>query len=186
MTNKKKALLIGGGLLLGARMNTKEFKYYGLIGGDLEIKAKIYMVCKVISPATIENASKLLAETVAIETRNGKAVDYSDSYGEGLTQFDRPTFEDIKSYYSNPRFNDLMKDIKTYLFIDVLNFKYEDLRRSPMASLVFARLLYLRVPSAIPDTVAGRYEYYKKYFNSILGASTFNGYIQAQKMAVFV
>lgn len=186
MTTEKKALFIGGALLLGLQMNTKQFKYYGLIGDDLQIKAYIYMACRVISPNNIDEASKLLAETVAIETLNGTVTDMSTTYGEGLTQFDRPTFEDIKKHFSAGRYSDLIQRIKFYLFVDVLNFNYEDLRRSPMASIVFARLLYYRIPAPIPLTKEGRYEYYKKYFNSYLGKSTRAQYMTASQRAVFV
>jgi hypothetical protein len=184
--NKKLALVFGAGLILyGGRMNTNEFRYYGLIGGDLQIKAYIYMACKIISPDTIDEASKLLAETVAIETNNGKVKDFSSNYGEGLTQFDKATFENVKKLYSLPKHAYLMDRIKKYLFIDVINFEYSNLRKSPLASIVFARLLYYSFSSPLPKDFIGRWEYYKKNFNSYLGKSTYDQYLKASKMAVY-
>lgn len=186
MTNKKKALIGLGALSIGVyRMNLPEYKYYGLIGGQLQIQFCIHMASTVISPGTAEEAKLLLAETVAVESLNGKAIDYSPNYGEGLTQFDRPTFEDVKLTFSNPKYDDLLSRIKTFLNVDVLRADYTDLRKSPMMSIVFARLLYLRSPGAIPKTKIGRWQYYKRFFNSVQGATTELKYMDKSKLAVF-
>ncbi|WP_133116772.1 hypothetical protein [Malaciobacter marinus] len=166
-------------------MHSKEYKFYGLIGGDLEIMAKITMACKVISPKTEQEAKLLLAETIAVESRNGKATDYSKEYGEGLTQFDRPTFTDVKNHFMANIFKELRQKIKNFLGVDIAKVQYTDLRKSPMTSIVFARLLYFRVPAAIPKTKIGRWQYYKKYFNSVLGATTQSKYYNAMEYAVF-
>ena len=178
--------LLGLGALLGVyRMNLPEYKYYGLIGGTLQIQYCIHMTCTVISPNNADDAKLLLAETVAVESNNGNATDYSQNYGEGLTQFDKPTFLDIQDYYSNSKYSYLMDRIKLFLQVDVLGADYTDLRKSPMMSIVFARLLYLRSPGAIPTTKIGRWQYYKKYFNSVLGATTESKYLKASSNAVF-
>lgn len=166
-------------------MESKEYKFYGLIGGELEIKSKILMACRVISPGTVDKAKLLLAETIAVESRNGQATDYSEAYGEGLTQFDRGTFEYIKEYFSKPKYQELRAKIKTYLQVDITKAKYKDLRKSPMLSIVFARLLYYKVPYAIPETLIGRWQYYKQHFNSVKGATTQSKYMSAREYAVF-
>lgn len=185
-TKQTLKVLTLGALTYGAYiMQTNEFKYYGLVGGKLQIQAFITMACTVISPSTVHEAKLLLAETVAVESNNGKATDHSDKYGEGLTQFDKPTFEYLKEYYSDNRHLKLIQKIKTYLQVDVLSAEYSDLRKSPMLSIVFARLLYLKVPEKIPASKVGRWSYYKKYFNSVLGATTEGKYMSAMKIAVF-
>ena len=166
-------------------MESKEFKQYGLIAGEPQIQAYILMTCSVISPATVDKAKYLLAETIAVESLNGKATDHSTAYGEGLTQFDKPTFEDVKQHFLKPRYKDLKDKINTLLNVDIQNIEYSDLRKSPMASIVFARLLYFRVPHPIPSTLLGRWQYYKKWFNSSLGATTESKYMRAQQYAVF-
>lgn len=184
--NKKTKILAISALGIGViRMNTNQFKYYGLLFGEPQIKAYITLVCKVVSPTTEKNASLLLAETIAVESDNGNARDYSESYGEGLTQFDKGTFEYIKDYYSASKYEDLRAKIRMYLTIDLLSASYTDLRRSPLLSILFARLLYLKVPKNIPDDKYGRWEYYKKYFNSSLGATTEAKYYTASKKAVY-
>ncbi len=166
-------------------MNSTEYKNYGLIGGNVQIQAYIYMACKVISPTTVENAKLLLAETIAVESKNGQVADNSLTYGEGLTQFDKPTFIDVKKTFSDIKHVELLKRIKTFLNVDILTAEYEDLRKSPMLSIVMARLLYLRVPESIPDTDFGRWAYYKRWFNSSLGATTESKYMNAKKFSVY-
>ena len=183
---QKQKILILSVLGLGVyRMNTNQFKYYGLLFGEAQIKAYITLVCKVVSPATEKNASLLLAETIAVESDNGNARDYSEAYGEGLTQFDKGTFDYIKNYYSASKYEDLRAKIRMYLTIDLLSANYTDLRRSPLLSILFARLLYLKVPANIPNDKFGRWEYYKKYFNSSLGATTQSKYYTASQKAVY-
>lgn len=185
-SNHKTALLLGAGLFfIGGNMNSNKFLYYGVIGGNLQIKAYIKMVCYVINKDNAKESELLLAETIAIETRNGDARDYSENYGEGLTQFDRGTFNTIKNRFSLSKNFGIVEKIKKYLFTDITKINYEDLRTNPLASIIYARLLYLTVPAPIPKTFDGRWEYYKKYFNSYLGASTYQKYVSASKIAVF-
>lgn len=180
-----KALTLGAVGAGAYKMTTNEFKYYGLLFGEPQIKAFITLACKVISPLTEKQASLLLAETIAVESDNGKAKDYSPNYGEGLTQFDKVTFEDVKNYYKAVKYDGLANKIRGYLMQDIRYAKYEDLRISPMLSIVFARLLYLRVSENIPTTKEGRWLYYKKWFNSSLGATTRAKYYIASSEAVY-
>lgn len=185
-SKKKLALILGAGLIyVGGQMNTNKFLYYGVIGGDLQIKAYIKMVAYVVNKDNSKDAELLLAETIAIESQNGNAKDYSKNYGEGLTQFDRATFEAIKNRFSLSKNFALVERIKTYLFTDITKINYDQLRTNPMASIIYARLLYLTVPAPIPTTFQGRWEYYKKYYNSVAGASTVGKYIESQKIALY-
>lgn len=180
-----KTFAVLGLLFIGVKMQGREFTEYGLIGGKLQIQAQIMMACKVISPGTASSASLLLAETIAVESRNGEAKDHSKSYGEGLTQFDKPTFVDVQEYFSRNKYADLRNKIKLFLGVDIVAAKYTDLRKSPMLSIVFARLLYYRVPHPIPATKVGRWQYYKIWFNSVKGATTESKYMNASKYSVF-
>ena len=114
-----------------------------------------------------ENAKKLLLETAAAETGLGEAVDHTWWTGVGLMQFDRIWFDDVK------------QKVRECFGIDVDRAEYTDLRWSPLLSLVFARLKYRLVPSAIPDTIQGRAAYWKKYYNSELGKGTPEHYIDS-------
>lgn len=153
-------------------MNSNQFKYYGVIGGDLQITAYIKIACRVVSKSNADEAELLLSELIAVESNNGNATDYSPNYGEGLTQFDKGTFKEVQSYYMNSKFDNMMNRIKLYCLTDIRSASYEDLRKSPMLSVLMARLLFFKLPNAIPTTKQGRWNLYKKYFNSSLGATT--------------
>ncbi len=49
---------------------------------------------------------------------------------------------------------------------------------------LFSRLHYLRQPGAVPDTLAGQAEYWKKYYNTICGKGTVERYIEAVNAAI--
>ena len=51
------------------------------------------------------------------------------------------------------------------------------LRHNDALACLFARLHYLRFSAAIPDTVEGQATYWKKYYNTHLGAGTPQKYI---------
>jgi len=124
-----------------------------------------------------ENAKKLLLETAAAETGLGEAVDTSWWTGIGLMQFDKIGFDDVKQ-----RTSPAVKDKVLHCFgIDIDRVEHTDLRWSPLLSLVFARLKYRLVPSAIPSTLEGRAAYWKKWYNSELGAGTPQHYIESAK-----
>jgi len=122
-----------------------------------------------------ENAKKLLLETAAAETGMGEAVDKSWWVGIGLMQFDKIGFDDVKQ-----RTSELYKEKVLACFgVDIDRVEHTDLRWSPLLSVIFARLKYRLVPSAIPSTLDGRAAYWKKWYNSELGAGTVEHYISA-------
>ena len=165
-------------------MNTNQFKFYGVAVGDIQIQAFIKIACYIINPTNAKESELLLSELIAVESNNGNAVDFSPNYGEGLTQFDRSTFDYVKTHFSQLKYTDLMGKIKTYCMVDLQNAKYEDLRKSPMLSIVMARLRFYMLPNSIPDTKLERWELYKKYFNSELGATTKEKYYTASFNAI--
>ena len=184
-TKLLKVLLSGAFFIWGVwRMNTNQFKFYGVVVGDIQIQGYIKIACNVINPSNAKDSELLLAELIAVESNNGNAVDFSPNYGEGLTQFDRSTFDYVKKHFSQTKYYDLMQKIKTYCLVDLQNSEYEDLRKSPMLSVVMARLRFYMLPNSIPDTKLGRWEMYKKYFNSELGATTKEKYYTASFNAV--
>lgn len=184
--NLIKAVIFIAFILWGVwTMKQNRFKYYGLIGGDLQIKAQIKMACLVINPNNAEESELLLAELIAVESNNGRTTDYSEEHGEGLTQFDFGTFEEIKKYFLQDKFNDLRDKIKTFCLVDIKTLQYHELRLSPMASIIMARLLFYKYPEPIPNTKEERWELYKKRFNSELGATTKDKYYIASNNAVF-
>ena len=124
-----------------------------------------------------ENAKKLLLETAAAETGLGEAIDKTWWTGIGLMQFDEIGFVDVQQRTPDH----IKRKVMECFGIDVDRAAHTDLRWSPLLSLVFARLKYRLVPSAIPDTLEGRARYWKKWYNSELGAGTPEHYIRSAK-----
>jgi len=122
-----------------------------------------------------DNAKSLLLETAAAETGLGEAVDSSWWTGIGLMQFDEIGFTDVQQRTSSA----VKEKVLACFGIDVDRATHTDLRWSPLLSLVFARLKYRLVPSAIPATLEGRANYWKKWYNSSLGAGTPEHYMSS-------
>lgn len=151
----------------------KQLTYYGVNGGSPAI---LQMIEEVATNYTLgankQNLKALLFEICAVESGFGTAIDTTLTSGEGLTQFDRTTFNEIKSYM-------LSKDIDVY---NLSNTSYEMLRTNPKLSLLMTRyFFYSRVNEAIPSEIENRAAQWKKYYNTYLGAGTEAAYIREAK-----
>ncbi|QVJ13210.1 hypothetical protein [Pseudomonas phage PSA28] len=150
--------------------------FYGLmLKEDAVVAARA--VCEVIgSPATRENAVALLVETAAAETLLGELRDPTMyGAGTGLTQVDKGTFDWLKGMYAN---TPTAEAIQKRFNIDISRTQYQELETSPVLAMIFCRLRYLRAQGAIPDTLVGRAEYWKKWYNTSAGKGTVAGYIK--------
>lgn len=167
----KRLLILSSLFGLGVyTMNSNSFKYYGVppIGKDIFISSIITYVCFFLGNGSNDNADVLLRETIKSETQNAEAKDYSPEYGEGLGQFDKVAFHDtIKRTRTSTK-----ERIYKYTLIDLDEAEYTDLRHNPLLSVIMIRLKYLLIPEAIPTTKRERYDYYKKYYNSLQGKAT--------------
>ena len=162
-----------------AKTDCDRFRDYGIVDGklgDLQIYGYIYIVCKALGNGKHDNADALIEETIRSECNFGYTKDRSKEYGEGLGQFDRIAFDDVKN-----RVKENTKVRLKKMGIDLDQARYEDLRKSPLLSIVFIRLKYLLVPSSIPLTREGRWQYYKKWYNSYAGAATMAHFMAAQQ-----
>lgn len=148
----------------------RSFMFYGLLSRD-QLEHTIDKVVSVLGGGV--PAKKLLLETAAAETDLGKAIDTSWNVGIGIMQFDKIGFDDVKQRTSAAK----KALIERTFGIDIDRVEYTDLRWNPLLSVIFARLKYLLVPGAIPDTIQGRAAYWKKWYNSELGAGTPEHYI---------
>ena len=114
-----------------------------------------------------EKAYNLILETSASETALGTIYDGTIYAGMGICQFDKLPFYRIKK--KSMRFRE---KIKKALGIDIKLVEWEHLRYDSMMSLLFCRLYYMAISKPIPNTIAGRSKYWKKYYNSYLGKGT--------------
>lgn len=112
-----------------------------------------------------------LFEIVAVESDFGNAKDTTRESGEGLTQFDKTTFNEL---YAKARAENKLPN-------KFENLTYYDLRKNPRFSLFMARFfLYKRIPHKIPNTIEARAKDWKKYYNTIYGKGTESHYIQQE------
>lgn len=141
----------------------------GVITETLSINDNILSVVKTLGGGL--NAALLLAETCAVESSYGNNV-----FGDvGIMQFTTIGFTDTqqRTTAANKRLV-----LQTY-GIDIDTVRLMDLQLSPLKSIIFARLFYLLKPGSIPSAIEGRAAYWKKYYNSSLGAGTVEHYIRA-------
>ena len=118
-----------------------------------------------------ERAFKLLLGTCATESNFGYYEDTTDfSAGTGLCQYDKkPFYWDLERIVKNKKWVKLCKDSWD---INLNQVTWEMLEYNPFLSIIFARLKYKLVPEAIPESLQGIAEYWKKYYNTELGKGT--------------
>jgi len=165
-----------GLLLLTALCGVVYYKRSILMYGLLD-KQQIYdTVDKVVDClGGGDNAKKLMLEVSAAETDMGNAIDKSWFTGIGLMQFDKIGFDDVLQRTSKNKKALILKCFG----IDIDRVVHTDLRWSPLLSVIFARLKFMLVPGLIPNQQEDRARYWKKWYNSSLGAGTPEHYIKA-------
>jgi hypothetical protein len=147
---------------------------YGLITGDT-LDKYIIDVCDFIG-VNSSNAKLLLMETALAETNYGLTPDLTPNSDYGVFQFTQTGLNAVKRV-STERKN----AVKQKYGIDIDTLTPAKLAYAPLASTICARLYYLTISEAIPNTLEKRAAYWKKYYNSSLGSGTINGYIMAVK-----
>lgn len=139
--------------------------YYGLVKAEHAIDIAI-AVCEVLGYGSTGKAVELLLETAAQETKLGVYRDPTAyAAGSGLCQFDRVAFDDVKRRARNKHADAILDEFG----VDIRVVEYRELELNPFLSLLFCRLFYLLIVEAIPVTVGGRGEYWKRYYNTAAG-----------------
>ena len=148
--------------------------YYGLTsqGQALEIASA---VCDVLGHGKNNKVVTLIIETACQETHLGTLKDrHWHVAGVGLTQFDEIGVEDIRL---NTGLATRQKVLDAF-GVDIRNVQLRDLAFSPFLAILFCRLKYMRVPAVIPESLEGRAHYWKRHYNSELGAGSPEEYIE--------
>lgn len=146
-------------------------KYYGA-RNEAEIKDIIVEIAsKYAWGANFTDLYNMLFEIICAETNFGHAKDTTLESGEGLTQFDKTTFNELYS----------QAQLEKKLPSEFNGLTYYDLRKNPKFSVFMARyFIYKRIPHKIPSTIEGRANDWKKYYNTIYGAGTIQHYMNAE------
>lgn len=147
---------------------------YGYIESLESLVRQTKIICEALDPeSVIPNSVPMVLETAAQETQLGYIEDTTREAGMGLCQFDQIGFHDTKT--RSVRF---VQTIKDRFSINISLINRESLRYNPFLSLLFCRLKYKLVRDSIPDTVEGRWSYYKRWYNSYLGEAGKESYLE--------
>lgn len=126
------------------------------------------------------SAEELLILTAAAESNMGEYIRQVRGPARGIFQMEPATFRDIMERWLPTRHRDLRDKVAAFesTFIGmrspdtlVYNLKY---------AILLARLHYIKIPEPLPrhDDLHGLAAYWKKYYNTHLGAGTVAGAIK--------
>jgi hypothetical protein len=114
-----------------------------------------------------------LWEIATVETGRGTIEDRTIGAGMGICQFDEIGFDDVKAR-TRSRHRD---SINRCFSVDINDVVWEDLRTSPLLSLIWCRLKFKLIPDAIPSSISGRGSYWKKFYNTSAGKGSLAHYL---------
>lgn len=125
------------------------------------------------------DAVNLIMGTAAQESGLGKYIrQLNNGPALGIFQMEPNTFNDILNNYLC-RKPDLLKKILKCTHHATL--KPEMLEWNIKLAIVMTRIHYLRIPNPLPYTIEGYAMYWKKYYNTYLGAGTHEEFIKNYK-----
>jgi hypothetical protein len=129
-----------------------------------------------------QDAANLLLGTAAQESAYGKfRKQIGGGPALGIFQMEPNTFKDIVENYLRYH-KDIESKIKQICRVSVLN--SIDLINNDRLAICFARVHYLRCKEAIPNTIEGYAQLWKKRYNTPLGAGTEKEFIYNYKFYV--
>jgi hypothetical protein len=149
--------------------------FYGLTNGR-QLREIVVAVCGVLGYGGLGGfAVDLLMETAAQETHCGQFRDPTPyGAGRGAFQCDLIAFSDVVER-SRPQD---VKAISDHFGIDIRKVSHNALDTSPLLAAIIARLHYKLVPEPIPDSIAGRADYWKRYYNTSAGKGSPAEYVK--------
>jgi hypothetical protein len=127
-----------------------------------------------------KNARMLLLSTAAIESKCGYYVKQVGGPALGIWQMEPATEADISLNCDALMDNSFRRSIGE-LMLDSVPVQGLDLIYSPLYACALARLKYSMDSEALPqyDNIRAVYDYYKRVYNTPLGASTYEKFKQA-------
>jgi len=163
----------------------EKLKTYGFTEKS-QILSSIERCCDIFGNGSTNAAKVMIEKTIKHETHFGEFPDKHRKTGEGLSQFDEPTFDwVIKKLTTDTDYKDDIELLYKYYGIDIFNVTYQNLRFNLDLQSFLTRMKYKFVPSAFPIDDLGQYEYYKKHWNSSKGDATYEKWVQDTKNCFF-
>lgn len=131
-----------------------------------------------------ENKKRLILGTMMQESRFIYRRQFNDGPARGLGQIEPNTAYDIFKNYLNYRHDMLRKVLKTtnqgFNCMSKKSLETE-LEKNDLFNLVMLRMCYYRVPKAVPSSDLEIAKYWKKYYNTELGAGTTEEFLHSLK-----
>lgn len=164
---------------------TARYRCYG-INSDAELTASIEYAVQTFSlGANKENLRNMLRETAIAESNYGRAIyDYKRGFGYGAFQFDKIGMKQALQVAESKNLITKIQllDLCPY-DLSSANYKavYDFFQEKSVLQAILCRMYYLGIKEPIPSTLEGRARYWKKYYNSELGAGTPEKYIARVK-----
>lgn len=131
-----------------------------------------------------EHATNLILGTIAQESRFGTYIkQLGTGPALGVCQMEPNTFKDISdNYLKGPL---MSKRLKLKMTIGskcgVHNWRAKEMVHNLKFAIALCRVHYLRRPEALPTDLVGYAAYWKRYYNTYLGAGTEEEFIRNYK-----
>ena len=153
-----------------------------------QIKSLIKNTClKLGDKYASDEAVNLLLATGVVESRYEYIRQLGDGPARSFWQVEPATYVDNLIHYLKHR-PELMRKCAEASMVNIKHWQDFDeklweeiLEKNIAAAIVHARLKYWRVPKRMPSTLEGQADYWKKYYNSDLGAGTTKHFIKLVK-----
>lgn len=122
------------------------------------------------------NVVNMILETACVESNCGEYIKQLKGPACGIFQIEPNTAKDMLQHfikYKPKLFENYIKLINPNLTLE------QNLQTNLMFQIFMCRVYYLRFEQIIPNTVAERAAYWKKYYNTYKGKGTVEKYIKA-------
>ena len=152
-------------------MQSISYQTYGIYGiDDLKEIAK-ETAEKYSYGANKDNLYKMLLETAIVETNAGRAaMDTNRDYGRSIMQLDKVGYDEALRIRQK-------KGDKNFEYEVYKGYMSDELQKNPRFAMYLARMFYLGKSEPIPSTLENRALYWKRYYNTLLGAGSVEKYL---------
>jgi hypothetical protein len=120
-------------------------------------------------------AETLLLGTAMVESRLHFIRQLKSGPALSVFQIEPPTYHDVFNNFLRfrPELREKVESLRSNFYPHEL--AHLELLGNMNYATAIARIVYRRAPGAIPVTAAGMAHYYKRHYNTVLGASTVEG-----------
>jgi hypothetical protein len=155
--------------------------------GETVVNKAVALVAQIFFNTHLPNISIFLKRIARAESDFGRhqSTFRKDYYG-GIWQVDEIGFDETQNIQSHPKLAKLHKTIHEKLALEgVPDVNWKEIGWEacliPIYSCLAARLYLAAIPEAIPHTLEGQAQYWKKYYNREAGSGTVQYFIKANR-----